>query len=50
VNEDQRTRRERRVLILAPTLRDRDLTQAMLDRAGIACDCFSDLTQLLFSS
>jgi len=34
------------VLILAPTLRDRDLTQAMLDRAGIACDCFSDLTQL----
>jgi DNA-binding NtrC family response regulator len=37
------TRRERRVLILAPTKRDADLTQSVLQRAGIACECFADL-------
>jgi signal transduction histidine kinase/ActR/RegA family two-component response regulator len=46
VNEDARQAREMRLLVLAPTTRDGELTQAMLDRAGIACECFSDLETL----
>jgi signal transduction histidine kinase/ActR/RegA family two-component response regulator len=37
---------ERRVLVHAPTPRDAELTRLVLERAGIACDCFADLDEL----
>ena len=42
----QRDLDEQRVLVLAPTTRDAELTQTMLGRAGIACECFADLEPL----
>ena len=44
--ENARDALELRLLILAPTTRDGGLAQAMLQRAGIACDCFADLASL----
>jgi signal transduction histidine kinase/ActR/RegA family two-component response regulator len=40
------TARERRLLILAPTPRDAELSRTMFARAGIDCDCCDDLPKL----
>jgi PAS domain S-box-containing protein len=41
-----RERLERRVLVLAPTTKDAELTQSHLGHAGIDCECYSRLEQL----
>jgi signal transduction histidine kinase/ActR/RegA family two-component response regulator len=46
VTECERESLEQRVLVLAPTGKDAELTQSVLDRADVACVCLSDLTQL----
>jgi signal transduction histidine kinase/ActR/RegA family two-component response regulator len=46
VTERERESLEQRVLVLAPTGKDAELTQSVLDRAGVACVCLSDLARL----
>ena len=41
-----RTTLENRVLVLVPLGKDAALTRAVLNRAGMACDCCSDLRQV----
>ncbi len=46
MNDAHRESIETRVLVLAPTVKDAELTLAILDRADIACVCCLDLPQL----
>jgi signal transduction histidine kinase/ActR/RegA family two-component response regulator len=44
--EEERKRRERRVLVMAPTVRDGALTRSLLERADLASEVFDDLSRL----